>query len=47
MVSKIVLELSWVVLGVVLEPWNRSRYYACGCFVKIKVFGKMRCQEAT
>ena len=42
-----VLGRSWVVWGVVLGPWKRSRHYACRCFVKIHVFEKMRCQEAT
>ena len=42
-----VLGRSWVVLGVVLGPWTRSSQYACRYFVKIHVFEKMRCQEAT
>ena len=42
-----VLGRFWVVLGAVLEPWKRSRHYACPCFVKIHVFEKMKCQEAT
>ena len=42
-----VLELSWGVLGLVLGRWKGSKHYACRCFVKIKVFEKMRCQEAT
>ena len=42
-----VLGRFWVVLVVVLGPRKRSRHYACRCFVKIHVFGKMRCQEAT
>ena len=43
----VVLGRSWVVLGAVLGPWKRARHYACRCFVKIKVFEKMRCQEVT
>ena len=33
-----VLGRSWVVLGVILGPWKRSRHYACRCFVKIHFF---------
>ena len=29
---------SWVVLGALLGPWNRSKHYACRCFVKIHFF---------
>ena len=42
-----VLGRSWVVLGAVLGPWKGSRHYACRYFLKIKVFEKKRCQEAT
>ena len=42
-----VLNASWVVLGLVLGPWKRSKHYACRCFVKIHVFEKKRCQEVT
>ena len=42
-----VLGRFWVVLGAVLGPWKRSKHYACRCFVKIHVFEKIRCQEAT
>ena len=34
----LVLGRSWVVLGVILGPWKRSRHYACRCFVKIHFF---------
>ena len=42
-----VLGRSLVVLSVVLGPCKRSRHYACRCFMKIRVFEEMKCQEAT
>ena len=33
-----VLGRSWVVLGVILGLWNRSKHYACRCFVNIHFF---------
>ena len=43
----VVLSRSWVVLGLVLEPWKRAKHYACRCFVNNRVLEKMKCKEAT
>ena len=33
-----ILERSWVDLGPILGLWNRSKHYACRCFVNIHFF---------
>ena len=42
-----VLGRFWVVLGAVLEGKNRLKPFVLNGFVKINVFEKIRCQEAT
>ena len=43
----VVLGRFWVVLGAVLGGKNRLKPFVLNGFVKINVFEKIRCQEAT
>ena len=43
----VVLGRCWVVLGAVLGGKNRLKPFVLNGFVKINVFEKIRCQEAT